>query len=121
MASPRQQRGAAGEAAACQHLAACGLTVVARNWRCRLGELDVVALEGGQVVFVEVKTRTSDRFGTGAEAVDPRKQARLVRLAHAFLQARGWEGLPVRFDVVVVTPAGGGQWAVEWIRDAFGA
>lgn len=118
---PRRRTGQAGEEAAARYLTAQGLRVVARNWRCRLGELDMVALDGATVVIVEVKTRRSARFGHPAEAVDSRKQARLLRLALAFLQERRWDGRPVRFDVIAVLPGGPDGWRMEWIRDAFGS
>jgi putative endonuclease len=82
-----------------------GYEVVDRNWRCRDGELDVVALDRGRrvVVVCEVKARSSDRFGTAVEAVDRRKQVRLRRLAARWLAERGREvgtrGVCVRFDV----------------------
>ena len=87
---------------AVQHLEALGLPVLERNWRCRYGELDVIAADGGTVVFVEVKTRTSDAFGGVAEAVTPAKVRRLRRLAGVWLaqQPKSWAG--VRIDVVGV-------------------
>ncbi len=113
--------GRAGEEQAARFLQSQGLTLVVRNWRCRLGELDLVATGGDQVVFVEVKTRSNSRFGVPAEAVDRRKQVRLVKLANAFLQERGWCNRPVRFDVVAVgpAPAAGDTWPLDWIQDAF--
>ena len=82
-----------------------GATVVARNWRCREGELDLVVREpSGVLVFCEVKTRTTDRFGTPAEAVTRTKQLRLRRLALAWLAETGTRGA-VRFDVAAVTGA----------------
>lgn len=115
----RQRTGQSGEDAAARHLTERGLRIVARNWRCRLGELDLVALEGATVIFVEVKAWRSRRFGPAAAAVDSRKQGRLVRLAQAFLQVHGWEGRSCRFDVVALAPAAAGGWTVDWIRDAF--
>lgn len=112
------RRGREGEAEAARFLRAQGLTILHSNWRCRLGELDIVAADGPCLVFVEVKTRSGSEFGTAAEAVDVRKQRRLQRLAAAYLNQSGeWER-PCRFDVVAVTPAGSG-WQSEWIRDAF--
>ena len=101
----RAQIGALGEQLAVDYLTAQGLTVLARNWRCRYGELDVIATdpaEGDAVVFVEVKTRTSDRFGGVEQAVTPQKVRRLRRLAGLWLAAqdRGWS--KVRIDVVGV-------------------
>ena len=98
----RAEIGALGEQLAVDHLTSLGLTVLARNWRCRYGELDVIAVDSERrtVVFVEVKTRTSDRFGGVAEAVTPIKVRRLRRLAGLWLasQDRGWAA--VRIDVV---------------------
>jgi putative endonuclease len=100
----RAEIGALGEQLAVEHLKSCGLEVLARNWRCRYGELDVIAVDqqAGLVVFVEVKTRTSDRFGGVEQAVTPQKVRRLRRLAGAWLasQDRGWA--QVRIDVVGV-------------------
>ena len=100
----RRELGQRGEAVAAAHLRRSGLRVVARNWRCRQGELDVVALDGEQLVVVEVKARRSLGQGHPAEAVTPVKAARLRRLSAAFLAAH--PGLPgraeVRVDVVAV-------------------
>lgn len=100
--SPRQRVGAAGEAAAVAHLEFSGLRVVARDWRCRLGQLDIVCEEAGVLVAVEVKARRSDRFGLPQEAVDRRKQAKLRSLLDAFRLARGRRDQPCRIDVVAV-------------------
>ncbi|GAA4476212.1 YraN family protein [Rhodococcus olei] len=99
--------GALGEELAVGHLVERGMVVLARNWRCRYGELDVIAERAGTVVFVEVKTRTGRAFGTPAEAVTFAKQARIRRLAGLWLreQERGW--VRVRFDVVAVVLAPG--------------
>ena len=94
--------GAAGEAVALAHLRAGGLRVVARDWRCRLGQLDIVCEEAGVLVAVEVKARRSDRYGLPQEAVDRRKQAKLRALLEAFRQASGRSEQPCRIDVVAV-------------------
>lgn len=100
----RVQLGAKGEALAAAHLTRIGLRILARNWRCRYGELDVVAAEAATrtVVFVEVKTRSGDGYGGLAQAVTPRKVQRLRRLAGLWLagQDEGWAA--VRIDVVGV-------------------
>ena len=100
----RAQIGALGDQLAVDYLSSQGLTVLARNWRCRYGELDVIATDAAEaaVVFVEVKTRTSDRFGGVEQAVTPQKVRRLRRLAGLWLAAqdRGWS--KVRIDVVGV-------------------
>lgn len=108
LAAPHQRTGALGEDLAADHLAGIGLEVVARNWRIAdgdlRGELDVVALDHAarQVVVVEVKTRRGDGFGGPLAAVTPRKQARIRRLAVAFLVAADLPYRQVRFDVVAV-------------------
>ncbi|TBR19449.1 YraN family protein [bacterium] len=106
--------GSEGEALVAEHAARLGWRVLERNWRCRYGELDLVAEDGGTVVFVEVKTRSSRRRGAPEEAVDARKQARLARLAAAYLSERGWLERPCRFDVAAVE---GGE--VRLLRAAF--
>jgi putative endonuclease len=116
-----QRLGSRGEALAAAWYAAAGYDVVARNWRCREGELDLVARRPGEVVFCEVKTRTSDRYGVPAEAVTDAKQQRMRVVAARFLAEcgsvagrRGCRGCRVRFDVVCVM---GGQ--VQVIEAAF--
>jgi putative endonuclease len=98
----RQALGAAGEAQAARWYEANGYTVLARNWRCRQGELDLVLAKGALVVFCEVKTRSSDAFGAPAEAVTRTKQLRLRRLAAAFLDQAPSRPGEVRFDVAAV-------------------
>lgn len=117
--TPRQRAGDAAEDAACAYLAAQGCTIVARNARYPEGELDIVACEGATLVFVEVRLRSSARYGGAAASVDRFKRRRLLRAAQHWLQqhagTRAWPAC--RFDVV--TADGGG--VTEWIRDAFGA
>ncbi|OBF57509.1 YraN family protein [Mycobacterium sp. 852002-50816_SCH5313054-b] len=100
----RVQLGAMGEALAVDHLTRMGLRILGRNWRCRYGELDVIAADEATrtVVFVEVKTRTGDGYGGLAHAVTPRKVWRLRRLAGLWLagQDRRWAAL--RIDVIGV-------------------
>ena len=97
-----------GEQLAARTLSEAGLRVLARNWRCDQGELDIVAQEGATIVFVEVKTRSTTAFGTPAEAVTPAKAARIHRLALRWLdehrEVAGWA--PIRFDVVAVVRCG---------------
>ncbi|MFN2426713.1 MAG: YraN family protein [Candidatus Binatia bacterium] len=100
---PRHRFGRYGEDAAAEFLRRRGFEVLARNVRTAFGEIDLVALDGDVVVFVEVKAR---RGSGGLEAVDARKQRRLSRLAVAFLARAGWLERPARFDVVAVGPGG---------------
>ena len=105
-----------GEDLACAHLEELGWHVVARNWRCPLGELDVVADEDGLLVFCEVKTRRSTRFGTPLEAVDGQKARRLRRLAWAWLGEHGRSGEPFRIDVVGVLCAAGAPPQIQHVQ-----
>jgi putative endonuclease len=100
----RQALGAHGEELAARWYQARGYEVLARNWRSREGELDLVLGRDALVVFCEVKARTTAAFGTGAEAVTTPKQARLRRLAAAWLAANasGVDRRDIRFDVVAV-------------------
>jgi putative endonuclease len=114
MTAQRQAIGAFGERVAVRYLLDRGLTVVDRNWRCPSGEIDAVFLDGRTtLVFVEVKTRRGTSFGTPAEAVGPRKAARLRRLAALWLAAHDTHAADIRFDVVCVLAADRGPAEVE--------
>lgn len=117
----RQQTGREGEEAAAAYLRARGYRILERNRRFRAGEIDLVAEEGGFLVFVEVKTRTGSSFGSAAEAVTLEKQRRLVRLAGLYLAQRGGPPPPCRFDVVTVEPGPQGAWVCHVIPGAFTA
>jgi len=96
----RRALGVAGEEQAAAWYEGHGYTVLHRNWRCREGELDLVVRRGRELVFVEVKTRRTDRFGIPAEAVTPAKQRRLRALAGRYLDGTGARAGSLRFDVV---------------------
>ena len=102
MVDGRRVLGTAGEERAAAWYEQHGYVVLARNWRCRDGELDLVVATRRTVVFVEVKTRRSARFGHPLEAVTPAKQARLRRLALAYLHETGTRARSLRFDVVAI-------------------
>ncbi|HEX5936379.1 MAG TPA: YraN family protein [Actinomycetota bacterium] len=111
--------GSRGEDAAADAYRRRGYRVVARNWRCRLGELDLVVERCGVLVFCEVKARRGSAYGGGWEAVTWRKQAKLRALAELFLQASGSRPSSVRFDVASVAVRGPTSAAVEVFEDAF--
>lgn len=116
----RQIRGKTGEQLACDELRRRGYAILARRYRTRGGELDIVARHGDTLVFVEVKARTSLRFGSPAEAVGWRKQRRLQHMAHDFMARTGLWRVPCRFDVVaVLLPGDGAAAQVEVIQGAF--
>ena len=100
----RAEIGALGEQLAVVHLTSLGLRVLDRNWRCRYGELDVIAADDatGTAVFVEVKARTSDQFGGVQQAVTPDKVRRLRRLAGLWLASQDGSWAAVRIDVIGV-------------------
>jgi putative endonuclease len=109
-----------GEQLAANRVMAEGLVVLDRNWRCADGEIDLVAVEGDVLVFVEVKTRSSLAFGDPAESVNARKSARLRRLALRWLAEHPERHWPeVRFDVVAVVRCAPGAPTVRHIRGAF--
>lgn len=96
----RHQLGITGEQLAQNFLAKKGYRILTTNYRSRYGEIDIVCLDGDTVVFVEVKTRSSEKFGTPAEAVTFRKRNRLRQLAQMYLITHNLETYPVRFDVL---------------------
>lgn len=102
MTQARRRLGARGEDAVAGWYEAAGYEVVARNWRCRTGELDLIVRRGGVYVFCEVKTRTSTAFGAPQEAVTRKKQARLRSLAAQWLQTSPGRVAELRFDVACV-------------------
>jgi putative endonuclease len=110
--------GSRGEDAAADAYRRRGYRVVARNWRCRIGELDLIVERRGVLVFCEVKSRRDSAFGGGYEAVTWRKRAKLRGLAEAFLQATGARPRAIRFDVASVAVRSGRS-AVELFEDAF--
>lgn len=99
--------GAEGEDLACRHLAAQGFAILARNFRCRSGEVDVIARDGAVTVFVEVKHRRGSGHGAGYESVTFGKRRRIVRAARLFASARGLTEAPLRFDVISIDEADG--------------
>lgn len=117
----RRTLGQRGEALAARFLRRQGFRIVGRGVRTGLGELDLVAVDGRTVVFVEVKTRQTGQQGHPAEAVDLSKQRRLTLLATAYLQRHGLLNHHARFDVVAVTWPDGRRPRIEHIRNAFDA
>jgi putative endonuclease len=116
---PPSDLGARGERIAAAFLTDAGLRVLDRNWRCREGELDIVAREGDALVFCEVKTRRGLGYGHPVEAVTPRKQRRLRLLAQRWLAAHDQHAPELRFDVVGVLVGPAGPALVTHLRAAF--
>ena len=107
--------GARAEDLCAEFLRKSGLRVLARNWRCRHGEIDLVAEEGATLVFAEVRYRSGERFGGAAESVTAAKQARLVLAARLYLMRR--PDADCRFDVLLLDALEAGS--IRWIRNAF--
>ncbi|MEN3261667.1 YraN family protein [Sodalis endosymbiont of Spalangia cameroni] len=113
-----RSRGAQAERFARRRLEQAGLRFVAANMQVRGGEIDLIMREGITWVFVEVRYRRSDTFGTAAESVTARKRRRLLRAAQVWLAQRGasFDTSACRFDIIAITGS-----RVEWLKDAFGA
>lgn len=109
--------GREGEDIAERFLKKRGYRILERNFSTRSGEIDLIALHGGAVVFVEVKTRTSDAYGAPELAVNLRKQRRMVKAALAYIKYRNLHQVPCRFDVVAITTSA--EQEVEHIQNAF--
>ncbi|MBR1784062.1 MAG: YraN family protein [Bacteroidales bacterium] len=120
--TPEQRRqanelGTTGEQMATRYLEGLHYTIIERNYRCGKYEADIIALDGDELVVVEVKTRSSTDFGTPQEAVDHRKRARLIRAASHYIGTHNRQE-NTRFDVVAIVPGEGG-FSINHIKDAF--
>lgn len=109
------------ETIALHHLEARGLVLICRNFQCKLGEIDLVMRDAQMLVFVEVRYRRSERFGSAAETVDRRKQRKLVRTAQLYLSMQHLaQYTPCRFDILGITVSGPTQqYRFDWIPNAF--
>ncbi len=122
MPTPHQQRlGRQGEDLACRELCRRGYAILARRFRTRHGEIDIVARDGDVLVFVEVKARSSRSFGGALGAVTPRKQRQVIAMAQRYMARVGWAARPCRFDVVAVQGTSRDKPDVTLVRNAFGA
>jgi putative endonuclease len=108
--------GNAAEELAARYLQDAALVILERNYRCKLGEIDIIARDGETLVFVEVRLRRQRGFGEGFDTVDRRKQQKLIRTAKLFLQERKFfDQYPCRFDIVSIQSLT----ELNWIKDAF--
>lgn len=116
-----RRAGQAAEQQALEYLLDQGLTLETRNFRCRQGEIDLVMRQGGSLVFIEVRSRRSNRYGGALESVDYHKQQRILTAARYYLAAHPEAARrPCRFDVITLGPCGESH-RLQWIRDAFQA
>lgn len=109
MTTHRKNLGAHGERLAEQHLIEQGYGIIAKNWRCAEGELDLVAQQSEALVFVEVRTRRGSRMGSPEESITPAKQAKLIQLAYTFLESWETPDCPWRIDVIAIVVDRPGQ------------
>jgi putative endonuclease len=116
MTKQRQALGEWGERHARRHLESLGCQIVATNWRCLAGEVDIVALDGKRLAFVEVRTRRGQAYGTPEESVTASKLARMIAVAETYVQEEAWEG-DWRLDVVAIQVQGRQAPSVEWYRN----
>ncbi|MFS0828612.1 YraN family protein [Pseudomonas phoenicis] len=120
MKAPLACAGQAAESHALHWLQGQGLQLVARNWRCRGGELDLVMLDADTVVFVEVRYRLHASHGGALASIDSRKQRKLALAANLFLQQESrWATYPCRFDVVAMQGSGHAGQPLQWLKNAF--
>lgn len=112
----KDELGRLGERLAAEHLGAAGFAILDRNWRCRLGELDIVARDGDETVFVEVKTRSGSGYGHPFDAIGAAKLTRLRRLAIAWCEALEHPAGRIRIDAVAVLVPGDGEVVIEHLR-----
>lgn len=112
--------GKAGEALACNYLKKCGYHILARNYRTKMGEIDIVARDGACLVFVEVKTRQSYAYGLPEESVNNKKMHKLTRLAQLYIRNKRLYDAEARFDIVsVLIPDRFGKKSIRLIKNAF--
>lgn len=118
MGKKRQQFGKEGEALAARHLKKNGYKILERNYRTKLGEIDIIARDRDTLVFVEVKAKRSDRFGGPKEAVTFKKQQKISRIALLYLNETNQNNIKARFDVVAILSSEDGT-SIEIVKNAF--
>jgi putative endonuclease len=114
--SKRQALGAWGEQHAVHHLESKGCRIVATNWRCPAGEVDIIALDDECLAFVEVRTRRGQAYGTPEESITPRKLAHMIAVAETYVYEKDWKG-NWRLDVVAIQIEGRRVHSTEWYRN----
>lgn len=120
MTLKRKMLGRRGEEAAARYLEKNSCNILSRNYRCKLGEIDLIALDRGVLVFVEVRSKSSDQFGLAQESILRKKQMKLRQVAWCYLKAEGKTGKDCRFDVIAVRfDRDGLVCRIEHIENAF--
>lgn len=118
MLNPFQRFGRRAEGIAATHLKKNGYSIIEKNYRTRTGEIDLIAMDGDTLVFIEVKARRTERFGSPKEALSIQKQKKIVLTAYHYLKALGRSDLRIRFDVVSILMAGNDP-SIEVVKGAF--
>lgn len=121
MKDERKSLGKWGEDKACNYLQADGYQILRRNYKCRIGEMDIIARKRDLLTFIEVKTRRTTSYGRPGEAVNYRKQAKLTSVALYFLKEAAWKDASCRFDVIEVIAHPDETFLINHIEDAFQA
>lgn len=111
--------GAFGEGLACEYIAECGYRVLERNFNCKVGEIDIIAAQKDTIVFIEVKTRSSEKYGLPSEAVSTAKQRKIVKTALYYLQSNKLLDYMCRFDVIEIIADEENKYKINLIKDAF--
>jgi len=114
-----KELGKRGEQLAAKYLAKSGFKIIERNYRCRLGEVDLILSKNDQLIFVEVKTRSSIKYGQPAEAVNSKKKANYFRLATHYVSFKRLNDINLRFDVIEIMYDADGTYKINHIPDAF--
>jgi putative endonuclease len=116
----RMQRGVAAEQLAAQYLKLRGVKILARNLRCKAGEIDLVCFDDEVLAIVEVRQRGSTEFGGASASVTWAKQRKIIRAAQFFLRReKHWRNFPMRFDVLAIDGTPDGAYRLDWVKDAF--
>ena len=123
MTLKRKELGARGEEIALRYLKSRGYRILERNYRIKFGEIDIIAEQGDNLVFIEVKTRSDNHFGSPFESVTTQKQKQLSKVGLEYISKQGWHNRPARFDVVGIELQKGGNTfqgaAIELLQNAF--
>ena len=117
----KREIGNIGEEMAVKKLKKLGYKIIARNFSCKMGEIDIIANDGEYLVFVEVRLRSRNSYGTAAETVDKYKQRKIIKTAEVYMMKTNSSFAPSRFDVVAISADDKGKYEIEVIKDAFRA
>ena len=118
--APHLSKGEQAEKQALDHLITQGLSLVCRNYRCKSGEIDLIMKHENRLVFIEVRYRKSNKYGSAVESITPIKQSRIIKTAYHYLISNNADCL-IRFDVVTIAPDNLGKPRLNWIENAFQA